>query len=383
MSKSAKNMSEESKNNMKGREKKSLNLVEIWNDTLRHKKLYYKVLAITSVLAVIYSLSLHNYYKCTVLLSPEMSTSTKSSSGLAALAMNFGLNIRQTGTGGMGTEALFPTLYPDLMNSVDFKTSLFPITITLEPKEDGDTARTMSYYDYLKNEQKSPWWGKAIGGTKKFIVGLFKSDKHGDAGEQIFNPFRLTKKQAAIVQGLGKRVVCNVDKKTMVITISVTDQDPLVCATIADSVKTRLQKFITDYRTNKVRVDLEYYKKIYEEAKERYKKARQDYSEYMDANHGIILYTERQKQTDLENEMELQYNAYAQVAASLVSAEAKVQQETPAFTTLQSATVPVKKAGPSRGKICIVWLFLAFFATTAYVLHKDGNLMPLLGIGGK
>ena len=101
----------------------------------------------------------------------------------------------------------------------------------------------------------------------------------------------------------------------------------------------------------------------------------------MDANHDVILYTVRQKQTDLENELQLQYNAFQQVAAALQAAEAKVQEETPAFTTLQSAIVPVKKAGPGRAKICLVFLFLAFLATAAYVINKEGDLKPMLGLG--
>ncbi|MCR4604297.1 MAG: chain-length determining protein [Prevotella sp.] len=372
-------MSEENKNIAEEQQEKSIDFKKIWEDLRKHKKTFYKVLPITFVLAAIYSLSLPNFYKCTVKLSPEMSTSSKGSSGLAALASNFGLNFGQS-FGGIGTEALFPTLYPDLMNSTDFKISLFPVPVTLEPKEEGDTARTMTYYDYLKDEQKAPWWSKAIGGTFKFIFGLFKSEE--PMVERPFNPFRLTKEQSLIVEALEKNVVCDVDKKTLVITIEVTDQDPLICATIADSVKNRLQKFITDYRTSKVRVDLEFNKKIYAEVKERYEKARQEYSEYMDANHGVILYTVRQKQTDLENEMQLQYNAFQQVSSALLQAEAKVQQETPAFTTLQSATVPVKKAGPSRAKICLVWLFLAFLGTSVWLLHKEGDLKQLLGLGG-
>ena len=149
---------------------------------------------------------------------------------------------------------------------------------------------------------------------------------------------------------------------------------------MADTVKTRLQKFITDYRTSKVRVDLEYYKKLNAEAKARYEKARQRFSEYMDANHDVILYTVRQKQTDLENDLQLQYNAYTQVAAQLLAAEAKVQEETPAFTTLQSATVPVKKSGPKRAQMCLIFLFLAFLGTSAYILYKEDDLKPLLGL---
>ena len=370
-------MSEENKNIEVMEEESSIDFGKIFKDLLKHKTLYYKVLPVAFVLAAIYALGIPNYYSCTVKLSPELSSS-RSSSSLASLASSFGFNFGQ-GAGGMGTEALFPTLYPELVNSTDFKTTLFPVPVTIEGnKKKGEPDRTMSYYDYLKDEQKSPWWSKAIGGTIKFIVGLFVEKK---PEEKVgLNPFRLTREQANIVKLLDKKVVCDVDKKTMVITIDVTDQDPVICATMADSVKSRLQDFITAYRTSKVRVDLEYNKKICAEAKERYEKARQKYAEFVDANHDIILQTVRQKQTDLENEMQLRYNAYTQVAAQLLAAEAKVQEETPAFTTLQSATVPVKKAGPKRAQMCFVFLFLAFLGTTAYIFYKEDDLKPLLGL---
>ena len=351
----------------------SIDYMKLLKDLLKHKMLYVKVLSTAFVLAAIYALSLPNYYNCTVLLSPEMSGS-KSTGGLASLASSFGVNL---GSGGAGTEALFPTLYPELMNSVDFKTSLFHVPVTIEgDKEEGEPDRTMSYYEYLKDEQKSPWWSAAIGGTIKFIVGLFKD---AEAKEDKVDPFRLTPEQTAIVKVIDKKVVCDVDKKTMVITIDVTDQDPVICATMADTVKTRLQNFITDYRTSKARVDLEYNKKICEETKARYERARQRYAEFMDSNHDIILQTVRQKQTDLENDMQLHYNAYTQAAAQYLAAEAKVQEETPAFTTLQSATVPVLKAGPKRAQICLIFVFLAFFGTSVWILYKEGDLKPLLG----
>ena len=88
----------------------------------------------------------------------------------------------------------------------------------------------------------------------------------------------------------------------------------------------------------------------------------------------------RQKQTDLENEMQLQYNAYTQVAAQLMAAEAQVQQETPAFTTLQSATVPIQKSGPKRAQICLVFVFLAFMGTSVWILYKEDKLKQLLGL---
>ena len=68
----------------------------------------------------------------------------------------------------------------------------------------------------------------------EFVVSLIGIEKKEDSDK--IDPFRLTKKQARIIKKLNKKVVCDVDKKTMMITIDVTDQDPLICATIADSV---------------------------------------------------------------------------------------------------------------------------------------------------
>jgi len=365
-------MSEENKNTVEQeQEESSIDFRKLFKDILKHKWLYIIVMAVTFVVVAIFSLALPNYYTCTVKLAPELSGS-KSAGGLAAMASTFGVSLPTN-----ATEALYPTLYPELVNSVDFKLTLFPVPVTIEGKKKGEANRTMPYFDYLKDEQKKVWWKEALAAPKKLIGKLRSKEK--EEGSKKIDPFRLTKEQADIVKALDEKVQCDVDKKTMVITINVTDQDPVICATMCDSVKCHLQEFITDYRTSKARGDLEYNKMITQEAKERYDKARAAYSGYSDANQNVILQSVRQKQVALENEMQLQYNAYMQAAAQLLSSEAKVQEETPAFTTLQSATVPVKKAGPSRSKICIVWVFLAFLVVTAWVFYKEDDYKMFFG----
>jgi hypothetical protein len=61
-------------------------------------------------------------------------------------------------------------------------------------------------------------------------------------------------------------------------------------------------------------------------------------------------------------------------------AEMQVQEATPAFTTLQNATVPIKNKGPRKKVIVLTFLFLAFLATSVWVLHKENDLKPLLGL---
>ena len=340
-------------------EKPTLGL--LWQDIKKHKKLYYKVLSITFIVSAIIMLSIPNYYKCTVMLAPELSGGNKSTSGLASLASSFGVNL---GSANSGMDAILPTFYPDLMNSVTFRASLFPIKIHRE-----DEMETMSYYDYLKDGQKLSWWSAGL----KAVFSLFKQEET----DSSVNTFKLTKEQSAVVETIGEKVVCDVDNKTMVITIDVTDQDPLICATMADSVRVRLQDFITDYRTSKARVDLDYTRKLYAEAKAKYDQARSKYATYADANQRVFLERVRSEQSELQTELQLAQTAYTQVASRLQLAEAKVQEETPAFTILQPATVPIKKEGPQRIKMCLIFLFLAFIATTLFVWHKESHLIPL------
>lgn len=340
---------------------------------MKHKRLYYKVLPIVFIVACVIAYSIPDYYKCEVTLAPE-SSSSHGSSSLQALASQFGLG---GGAASSGSDAFGPQLYPDLMKSIDFKISLFQIQVHKK-----DSTRMMSYYDYLLKEQKRPWWSDVFSAPSRWIRSL--SSKPSQSGVAVnqhqVNPFMLTPQQAGIMGMIGSKVVCDVDKRTSVISIEVTDQDPLIAATIADSVKVRLQDFITEYRTKKVKIDLEYNKILFKEAKERYDKARQKYASFSDANQDLVLQSVRTRLTELENDMQLQYNAYNRLAAQLQVAEAKVQEETPAFTTIQGATVPIREAGPGRGKIIFILLFLAFLATTAWIFHKEGQLKPLLGL---
>ena len=66
-------MNEENKH-IEEPEESSIDYAKIFQDLKKHKKLYLKVLGVTFVVAVIIAMSMPNYYKCEVLLSPELSS---------------------------------------------------------------------------------------------------------------------------------------------------------------------------------------------------------------------------------------------------------------------------------------------------------------------
>ncbi|BCS85719.1 chain-length determining protein [Prevotella herbatica] len=353
-------INEASDNNLKieNEEETSIDLKAVFAALCKHKLLYIIVIPLSLIIGIIYAKSLPKYYKCQVTLAPELGGATGGGT-LSSLASSMGYKV---GGSKGDADAITPTLYPDLMNSVDFKTSLFDVKVHRM-----DSSRVMTYYDYLLYYQKTPWWSRLFSGKDTI--------RH----EKV-NPFMLTKKQTDIAKIINSNVVCDVDNKTGVITIDVTDQDPLIAAMMADSVKTRLQTFITRYRTNKARNDLESTKKLCIEAKRRYERARQLYGAFSDANQEVILESVRSKQEDLENDMQLQFNNYNALAASLQAAYAKVQAVTPVFTTLQSATVPTKKTSPQGSQIVLVFLFVGILIPTIYALAKEGELKRMIGI---
>ena len=346
--------------------RKAINYSKIDHDLLKYKRLYYIVLSATFIFAAFITLSIPNYYTCTVKLSPELSTKSASTGGLASLASSFGVNLGSAF--GNSSDALFPTLYPDLMTSVDFKTDLFKVKVRPE-----DADQEYTYYDYKKDIQKAPWWTK----TLKLFFSLFKRD---EPKTESIDPRKLTKEQNAMAKAIGQDIVCDVDKKTMVITISAQDADPVVCTTMADSTMALLQRYITNYRTSKARVDLEYNKKMLADAKKDYEKASLAYAQYADANLHSFQEKIRQKLAELETEARLKRTVYQQVMAQYQQAEMKLQEDTPAFAVIQASTIPVQKTGPKRLSLCLIWLFLAFICTSIYALYKEDDLKPLLGL---
>lgn len=94
------------------------------------------------------------------------------------------------------------------------------------------------------------------------------------------------------------------------------------------------------------------------------------YGAYSDANTDVILASMKSKQEDLENDMQLKFNAYNAMMTQYQAAKAKVQERTPAFTVVQGAAVPIKPSGPKRMLFVACMIFLAFFILSIYSI-KD------------
>ena len=330
------------------------------------RKLYYKVLPVVFVLSCIWIFPQPRYYTCTVALAPEAQSDKLSGGGLSSLASSFGLNLE----GGAGSDAIYPMLYPDLFDSPEFLVSLMNIKVST-----ADGGVNTDYYTYMMKHQKKNWLTYPFMKAKIWLSNQFESHGRaaGNAGQ--LNPFSLSYNDFMLIDGIKGNINCAVDKKTNVVSITVSDQDARICATMADSVRVRLQNFIIAYRTSKARMDMDYYADLMEKAKVEYDDIVRRYSDYCDSHQNMIMQASISERDMLENEMQIKLQKYTTMATQYEAMKSKVQERTPAFTTLKSATVPVKPAGPKRMIFVAVMLFVGIFGTSIYVIVKNLNVI--------
>ena len=331
------------------------------------RRLFYKVTGIAAIFGIILALTTPKVYTVKAILAPE-STRT-SSNGLSSITSLLGM-----GNLNLANEpdALKVILYPDVVSSTPFILDLLDTPVKTKSNEQ----EQIPFITYLSEHTRSSLISmisslpfRAIYSIKSFFM---KEESEESLEKQKIDPFQLTKKQASLVKGLKRMIITKVDKKTGMTTVSVTMQDPLVAAIMTDTVVVKLKEHITRYRISKAEADCKYWEHLHHERQEEYHAKQQAYANYVDANKNIVLQSVRIEQTRLQNEMNLAYQVYSNVATQLQMARAKVQESKPIFAIIEPASVPLTPSGKGRKTIFLGVVFLSIIGTAIWVLFwKD------------
>lgn len=324
-------------------------LLDFYNVFKQNLKKSIIITAIATIVTTIYVFSLPRYYTANVKLTPEYGSKQSGNLGsLGNAAAMFGININ----GNTNYDAIAPTFYPEIIATSDFIIPLMDVEV-----ETTDGSFKGEYSKYITEAQKAPWWSN----IKKAISSLFKSEKKtiGIAKNEI-DPFMMSKEESLLISAISSSIECTVEKKMNTIEIKTTAQDPLVAATMANVVKEHLQKFITEYRTGKVKRDYEYSLKFFETAHNDYIAAQHAYAEYVDKHQGLSRQAYKIEQERLHGEMQLAYNMYNAASQQKIVAAAKLQEGTPIFTEIQKSSVPIYPSAPKRKSTIIIIMFLSF-----------------------
>ena len=349
-------------------ESDEIDLAELLRKLFRERKRIYRWCFVAALIGLVLAFSIPVEFTVNSKLAPETVSKTGSTGNLSSLASLAGINL-----GSMSTaDAVSPDLYPDIVSSTPFVVELFPVQVEFKDRKEKLSA---DYYSYLKDHTRKAWW---IAGAnlalkaKDWCMGLLRGKEEAVEEAEQLNPAALTWEQEKVAKTVRKDISLAVDKKTSVITLTVKAQDPHVAALISQEVISRLQTYVTNYRTGKSREDLKYYESLFIEARDAYFTAQQRYARYVDSNQGVILQRVKTEEERLQNEMNLNYQLYNTCAQQLQAAKAKVQQETPVFTIINPPQVPIKRSKPARATILFASILLGGVAASIWILWGRG-----------
>lgn len=343
------------------KEEQEIDLLELFGKLWKRKKSIGKAVGYGALIGLVMAFSMPREYTVTVTLSPESGTS--SSSSLMGMASMLGLgNISMS-----NEDALNVSLFPDIMASTPFALELYGMQVR---PENSDT--TLALHRFMEGQSRS-WFGylfalpgMAVGG----VMSLF-----GDMEEttrEIPDPFHLTREEEKSLMDIKEMMSAEADKTTGITTISVTLQDPVVAAVVADSVVHKLQAYITAYRTKKATEDFNYQEKLYETSKEEYYRIQREYAAFQDRNQLVTLNAAKVEGERMETQLKLASQIYQQAATQLELLRAKIQEDKPVFAVVEPATVPLKPSAPRKALILVGFMFLAFVGSAAWILFgKD------------
>jgi len=344
---------------------KEQDIIELLARIYSRKRFIICFTLISFVVGIILAFTSIKQYTAQVMVSPESAESSSLSSNINSLASMVGLNFSTS------SEAIYPLLYPDIINSLPFLTSLMEKRVSVATKE-GAIDTTYAYYQ--TKLQRKYWFTTVIKTPKRLVkkaINVMTGKNKFSGNPDVYDPYRLSEAQLQQIENLLGKINVFVDKKTEVITLSFKDPDPEIAALMVQYIEEELETKVVDYRIRKAQKDCEYMAKLYEESKVEYEKAQADYADFVDHNRNITLERVQIERQRLEDEKDLKKTLYSQWAQQLLLSQAKLQYNTPVFTIIKPAAVPALPSSIRRLFLLAIYTILGFLISVGWVFLKE------------
>ena len=311
---------------------------------------------VITALGVLYALSAREEFTTQGRILPEIQGKGGGLSQFAGLASIAGVDLSTMG--GSGTEAVRPDLYPNVITSTPFYLELFKTEVHTR---DNQAMAFEEYYHVVVEEGREP----EDEDLEKYPV---KED--GIIVLNLLDEIRL--------EALRERITATIDKKSGVITISSKMPDPVVAAETARFAMEYLMEYVKGYRTEKLKMDVEYLAEQVAQSQGKYYKTQEKKAQYSDQFQDMRLQSADVQRERIESEYRLSSSFYNELLKKYEEAKFKLHQETPVFQVLEPPVTPVMRSEPQRTIITLVAIVFGGLVSLAVVLLKGGNYKEVI-----
>ena len=260
-----------------------------------------------------------------------------------------------------GMEAIRPDLYPNVLQSTPFVLYLIEKPIIISSGETKTVTQLL-----LPNT-----------GFRVFKNRLFSSETESTGApvpKKTAGTVRLTARQQELAEELDTRVSARLDTRSGLITITAQMPDAQAAAAVAQLAMNYLTGYVTNYRTEKARQDLDFYANQLAEAQKRYQKAQLTIFQHNDNNRNLVLQTATMNRQRMLAELTIAQTVYTDLSGQFERAKLKVQEQTPVFKVLEPPKIPLKRTSPKRTLIVLGFAFAGLVLSALWTVIKKANV---------
>lgn len=357
---------EEKIQNLQPVEEDTIDLVDILQKLWVKRKLILIITGAFMALGLLVALLTSNQYTASCTLVPQ-TTEKRAGGSLSGLAAMAGINLGDIGSG----EILSPNVYPNIVKNVDFQKELLYSQYTFE-----GIPEPITYYDYATNKEYRKF--DLLGTIKKYTIGLpgtiigaIRGEPKDGLGSESTDGekiSRLSYKEQKVLEKMYKTFSLELNEKKGYVLLSTTLRDPYLAAQITSKAQQLLQKYLTDFKLQKVQANLKFVEGSYQEARANFEAKQEELARFRDANVNLTSAVARTREEKIQSEYTLLLGVYTELAKQKEQAKIAVTETTPILTVIEPVIVPVEKSGPSRAKMLFIYTFLGLIVGVGWVL---------------
>lgn len=336
------------------------------------KKTIFLIGAIGLFLGILVAFTTPKEYQSSSYVLLESDSGSSQMGQLGAIAGLAGINMGQFQNGQL---ALTPEIFPDVIRSRDFLGEIAKEDFEFVTKDN----QIISLENYYYEERPS----NLVKKTLNFILSIpavisswfeapvplpdtIYDGQNKDTDEPSY--INLTGKEIYAIGELKKRI--EIEQKNNMIRLNVMMPEPLIAAQVNSLVLEKLIAYVTQYKLSNQQISLEFIEKRVAETEKKFLEAQMKLAAFRDGNQGIVSQRLKTREEQLQFEFNIAYNVYNSLSQEYEQASLQLKKETPIFTMLEKAAVPLGPAKPNKPLILIFSLFLGLFMGILVSVYK-------------
>ena len=265
-------------------------------------------------------------------------TESSSSSGLSGVASLVGINLSGISSGN----EIPATMYPQIGESVEFKRGLLD-----------------EYID--KNETLK---------LKRFLIDYHDLDSE-DFTFNNNNKYFVSEGDSDLFKILEEIISISVNKKDGFVSILANMPESEYAANMCISAREILQETVINNRIKSAKQKLEYSEKQLASKRIEFEEIQNKLAYFNDSNLNLVTSSVINEREKLEAEFQIINAVMIELSKQVEQRKLQVSEDTPVFSIIKEASMPVKRSSPKRTLMVLIFGFMGLITSILYTLAKS------------